>query len=487
MISESTLNALDPFVNMLYADRVAVMPLPSSVLGVAVAASKSAAFELGESSKESFIDKWLSDLAYEPTGLNEPTVVDGQTIIPQTVHGRTIDVGANAIFEATTRVAQFVREHVVKQTNECINRINALIADAYRPVEEWEIIEAQFLPIWNHPSVRMIVESCNMGDGMLPNLHSGRDYAIPTPPAENAPIADYLISGQKSLEKAFFEALRRCDLTVDSLYASVFGAGGRVGPNRHAIEMRNVALCQLLLVYMLEDNPWPGCGLSKVEWEHTFSTLKNALSKSVAIYAGSGHQNEEIGLLIQDIDYKTHRIYVEANVYNTWLDESEANTPEIIIGLAMLKESGVYSAAQARDMAGSALRAWQGYHNSKQQSVESNRLSVMRSSILSVLTEQLQNTDANCLPPGKLRPAIAQELGDVCRKLTSVDGQDLGMLLVRLICKHFYPHTGCYEFAMRFNQIASSEPNATADDWELKAVIEYITDFISAQIVVGRT
>jgi len=267
----------------------------------------------------------------------------------------------------------------------------------------------------------------------------------------------------------------------------VFGAGGRIGPNRHPIEMRNIALLQLLLVYMLEENPWPGSGLSAIEWEHTFAVLKHALSKSVGIYYAGGRQSEDIGMLVQDIDYKTHRIYVESNVYGKWLDESDANSPEVIIGLAMLKESGVYSAAQANDMAGSALTAWQSYHSSKQQSVESNRLSILRSSLLAVLVEQLENTEANDLPPGKLRPAIAQELADICRNLTSADAEDLGMLLVRLICKHFYPHTGCYEFAMRFNQIAQNEPNATADDWELKAVIEYITDFTAAQMVVGRS
>lgn len=486
MISEATLNAIDPFVNMLYADRVSLVPMPSSMLAVAVSASKSAAFEKGESSKDSFIDEWLRDLAYDPTGVNAPAQVDGVTVIPQTVHGRTIDLGAEAIFEATTKVASFVRDVVVKQVNGSIEKINELVADAYRPVEEWEIIEAQFLPIWEQPAVRAIVENCNMGDGMLPNLQSGRDYAIPLPPTDGQSIEQYMTTGQKSLEKAFYDALRHCNLDVPTLFASVFGAGGRVGPNRHYFEMRNVALCQLLLVYMLEENPWPGSGLSSVEWNHTFAILKQGLSKSVAIYHAGGRQNEEIGMLIQDIDYTTHRIYVEANVYSKWLDESDANTPEVIIGLAMLRESGVYSAQQASNLTASALTAWQSYHQSKQQSVESNRLSVLRSSVLAVLVEQLQATEANDLPPGKLRPAIAQELGEVCRKLTSSDATDMGMLLVRLICKHFYPHTGCYEFAMRFNQIATSEPNATADDWELKAVIEYITDFTAAQMVVGR-
>lgn len=487
MISEATLNAIDPFVDMLYTDRVSIVPLPSSMLAVAVSASKSAAFEKGESSKDSFVDEWLHDLAYDPTGINEPTRLDGATVLPQAVHSRTIDLGAEAILDATTRVAAFVRDNVVKQVNASIEKINTLVAEAYRPVEEWEIIEAQFLPIWDQPAVRMIVDSCGIDDGVLPNLQSGRDYAIPLPPQGEETIEQYLTTGQKSLEKAFYEALRRCDLDISTLYSSVFGSGGRIGPNRHPIEMRNIALLQLLLVYMLEENPWPGSGLSANEWEHTFAVLKHALSKSVAIYYAGGRQNEEIGMLIQDIDYKTHRIYVESNVYGQWLDESEANSPEVIIGLAMLKESGVYSAAQAKDAAGSALTAWQSYHSSKQQSIESNRLSILRSSLLNVLVEQLQNTEANDLPPGKLRPAIAQELADVCRNLTSVDAEDMGMLLVRLICKHFYSHTGCYEFAMRFNQIAANEPNATADDWELKAVIEYITDFTAAQMVVGRS
>ena len=486
MISNATLNALDPIVDLLYTDGISIVPYPSSMVAVAVAASKSAAFQMDESNNDSFIDTWIKDLEIDPLGLAAPTVIDDANVIPLSLHTRTIEDGGRAIFEAVDRTVSFVSNKLVPQVNAAIGAVNQRIEDAYRPVEEWQIIEAKFLPLFDHPAVKQILEHCDVGDMVLPNLMAGRDYMIPVPPQGDKTIADYLHTGLKSLEKALYSTLRSLDMDINTLYNSIFGGAGIVGPTRHALEMRNLALCQLLLVYMLEENPWQGSGLSAAEWELTMATVKSGLSKSVAIYYEGGKVSEDSGMLVQAIDYNTHKVYVESSIYEKWLDDSQANCPEILMGLAMLKESGVYTRDQANNMRDSALSAWSSYHASKQQAVESNRLSTLRVAILASLLEQLEATDINDLPPGKLRQTIGNELADAVNQLTSTDVSDLSLKLIELICCHLYPHTGCYQFANRFHQISIENPQSSPEERELKAVIEFITAFTSAQIVVGK-
>ena len=485
MISDSTLNAIEPIMDLLYLDRVNVVPHPRSMLATTVAASKSMAFQMDEGTRESFIDAWRKDLAYDPMGVTEPTKFDNDVYMPNTLHGRTIDEGAQAIFSAVEKTTAFTRTYVVRQVNSCIEMVNSKLEDAYRPVEEWEIIEASFLPIWNHPIVKEILSDLDIGDGALPNMLSGRDYAIPLPPTGEKTIADFLNSGQQSLDRAFMETLKRVGMDLNTLYQSVFGSEGRIGPNRHYLEMRNVALCQLLMVYMIEDNPWVGSGLSGGEWDLTMAVVKKNLGKSVAIYRAGGELNSDINMLVQDVDYKNHKIYVEAEVYSRWLADSQENCPEVLIGLAILNQSGVYSIDQANNLRPSALSAWQSYHSSKQQAIESNRLSVVREALLETLLGELHEMDQSLLPPGVLKPTIVDQLSVAVRSLTSYDVKDIGMTLIELICRYFYPHTGCYQFAVRYNQIATTEPNSTPEERELKATIEYITDFIAAQVVVG--
>lgn len=485
MISDSTLNAIEPIMDLLYHDRVSLVPHPRSMLATLVASSKSGAFMMDESSRESFIDAWRKDLSFDPMGVSEPTKFDNELYLPNSLHSRTLDEGAHAIFAAAERTSEFTRTHVVRQVNACIDAVNSKLEDAYRPVEDWEIVETKFLPIWEHPIVREIVDSLSTGDGVLPNMMAGRNYAIPVPPQGEKTIADYMSSGQKSLDRVFMETLRSVGMDLITLYQSVFGAGGRIGPNVHYLEMRNVALCQLLMVYMLEDNPWIGSGLSGGEWELTMATTKQALGKAVAIYKAAGDLNASIDMLVQDVNYDTHKVYVEAAVYNKWLDATKENCPEVLIGLAILNESGVYTSEQANNLRASALAAWQSYHSAKQQATESNRLSIVREALLEVLLTELDGIEQNNLPPGILKPAIAQELAVAVRGLSSYDVKDVGMTLIELVCKHFYPHTGCYQFAMRYNQIASTEPNSTPEERDLKATIEYITDFTAAQVIVG--
>lgn len=486
MISSATLNALDPIVGLLYTDGVSIVPYPSSMVAVAVAASKSSAFQMDESTNDSFIDAWIKDLETDPLGMNTPAELDGTMVIPLSLHTRTIEDGGRAIFEAADRTVSFVSNKLVPQVNAIIDAVNQRVEDAYRPVEEWQIVEAKFLPLFDHPAVKQILTQCDIGDMILPNLMAGRDYMIPVPPQDGKSISDYMHTGLKSLEKALYSTLRSLDLDITTLYNSVFGGGGVIGPTRHALEMRNLALCQLLLVYMLEENPWPGSGLSSAEWELTMATVKSALSKSVAIYYDGGKVSESSGMLVQAVDYNTHKIYVESAIYEKWLDDSQSNCPEILMGLAMLKESGVYTRDQANNMRDSALSAWSSYHASKQQAVESNRLSTLRVAILASLLDQLEATEANDLPPGKMRQTIANEMAECVNTLSSYDVEDLSLKLIELVCKHLYPHTGCYQFASRFHHISIQNPQSSPEERELKAVMEFITDFTSAQIVVGK-
>lgn len=486
MISSATLNALDPIVDLLYTDGVSIVPFPASMVAVAVASSKSSAFQMDESNNESFIDAWLKDLETDPLGMNTPAEIDGTLVVPLSLHTRTIEDGGRAIFEAADRTVAFVSNKLVPQVNCIIDAVNQRVEEAYRPVEEWQIVEAKFLPLYDHPAVKQILTQCEMGDMILPNLMAGRDYMIPVPPQDGKTVSDFLHTGLKSLEKALYATLRELDLDITTLYNSVFGGGGVVGPTRHAMEMRNLALCQLLLVYMLEENPWPGSGLSSAEWDLTMATVKSALSKSVAIYYEGGKLSENSDMLVQDVDYKNHKIYVESEIYGKWLDDSQANCPEILMGLAMLKESGVYTRDQANNMRDSALSAWSSYHASKQQAVESNRLSVLRVAILASMLEQLECTEANDLPPGKMRQTIANEMAEAVNKLNSYDVEDLSLKLIELVCCHLYPHTGCYQFAQRYHHISIENPQSSPEERELKAVIEFITDFTSAQIAVGK-
>lgn len=486
MISSATLNALDPIVDLLYTEGVSIVPFPSSMVAVAVASSKSSAFQMDESTNESFIDAWLKDLETDPLGMNTPSEIDGTLVVPLSLHTRTIEDGGRAIFEAADRTVTFVSNKIVPQVNNIIDAVNQRVEDAYRPVEEWQIIEAKFLPLFDHPAVKQILEHCELGDMILPNLMAGRDYMIPVPPQDGKSVAEYMHTGLKSLEKALYSTLRDLDLDITMLYQSVFGGAGTVGPTRHALEMRNLALCQLLLVYMIEDNPWPGSGLSSAEWDLTMATVKSALSKSVAIYYEGGKISENSGMLIQDVDFTNHKIYVESAIYSKWLDDDQSNCPEILMGLAMLKESGVYTREQANNMRDSALSTWSSYHASKQQAVESNRLSILRVAILASMLEQLEGTEAGDLPPGKLRQAIANEMAESVNALNSYDVEDLSLKLIELVCNHLYPHTGCYQFAMRYHHISLQNPQTPPEERELQAVIEFITDFTSAQIAVGK-
>lgn len=484
MISESTLNAIDPIVDLLYADRVNVVPHPRSILATLTAASKSAAFTMGNDNKDSFIDTWVSDMTEDTLGNKDNTEIDGTTYIPRSLHTATVEEAANAIFTATLNAVSFVRGTVIPQIMGAVQAVKEISDEAYRPVEDWEIVEAKFLPLWNHNIIKSIVSECKRDDGVLPNLRAGLDYQLPIPPAEDK-FSEFQ-SGNSKLDDAFFKALSEIGLDLKTLYQTVFGQGGKIGPIRHALEMRNLALCQLLMVWMIEDKPWEGCGLTSTEWDHTIAIAKAGLSKSVAIYREIGELNQKDDLLIQDIDPKTHRIYVESDVYSEWLDENDANTPELLIGLALMNEGGVFSKDNARELMTSALSAWQSYHASKQQACESNRLSIQRSAIMAALVTLVNGMNNDDLPPSTTRVNIIDALTERVRNLTVDETVDMAALLIDLVCNTVYRHTSCYNLASRYLSVTQNEPNLTKEDAELKVVMEYIADFASAQLVIGK-
>lgn len=484
MISEATLNALAPVQDILYADRVTLTPYPRSILATLMAASKSSAFACNDP-KTSFIDKWLDDMKCDSLGNTEPVEADGVTNIATSLHSSTVEEAAEAIFQSTLNAVKFVRGKIIPDVNRLIATIDGCVNAAYRPVEEWEIIEGAFLPIWKTKIVSHIVSRADMGDGVLPNLRVNVDYPCVIPPASGN-LFDYMMTGSKELDKAFRETLASINMNVEDLFMTIFGPVGSVGPIRHAVEMRNLALCQLLLVYMIEDNPWEGSGLTSSSWTSMCATLKAGLTKSIAIYRAMSESNKSTDMLVIDVDYKTHRIYVESDVYNDWLDESDANTPEHIIGLAMLHESVVYTKTSAAGKAEQAARAWASYHASKQQAVESNRLSLVRTAILSEIAVYLQTLNTEELSPGCSRASVIDCVADRMRNATLATIDNMPELIIDILCNDIFGHTGSYNLASRFNQVMSNETGLTNEDAELKVVIEYMTDFGSAQVLVGK-
>ncbi|MGL5648993.1 MAG: hypothetical protein ACRDDY_14180 [Clostridium sp.] len=485
MISESTLNAISPIQELLYADRVTVATMPRSVLATIMASSKSAAFSMPNDSKDSFIDAWLADMTLDPLGNKDPVECDGVTHVPMSLHSRTMDEAAQAVFSCTLDAIKFVSGKVIPDIRKLIDKVDASVNDAYRPVEEWEIYEGSFLPVWETKIVKHIMSRASAGDGILPALRVNSDYPMVMLP-DGTSLYEHMSSGSKELDKTFREALNSVGMDINALFMTVFGPVGTVGPIRHTIEMRNLAMCQLLMIYMIEDNPWEGTGLSSSSWSKMCATLKSALTKTVAIYKSTSELNKKSNMMIVDIDYKKHRIYVESDVYNDWLDENQANSPERLIGLAMLNESTVFTAESATTKGAMAERAWASYHASKQQAIESNRLSIMRSSILSEIAAYLHDVSADDLPPGINRSMIVDKVTERMRGATLATISNLAELIIDIVSNDIYGHTGCYNLASRFNQVMVEEPNLSVEDAELKVVIEYITDFCSAQLVVGK-
>lgn len=191
--------------------------------------------------------------------------------------------------------------------------------------------------------------------------------------------------------------------------------------------------------------------------------------------------------LIVTVDSAKRCAKLNGEVYGAWLDAG--NTPEIILGL-IVSGNQPSSAALIDQNAEDYKRQWNSYVTFYDTSEANKSHQYLKDFVVQSFAESLKNRDDVeqdfvLKNPAHLQNVLKRVQQEV-DNLRTGDFKDPYTLALCLVAKHRFYYTSAYQILSDIHQAGVTNPNVDVREAALLAVINYVADYLAAQLTLSN-
>lgn len=195
-------------------------------------------------------------------------------------------------------------------------------------------------------------------------------------------------------------------------------------------------------------------------------------------------QAEKNDQIILSYNKASKVIQVCSSTYIPWLDKG--NTPEVIYGSSIVG-GNIFTAAKLADRKDELLKAWSVHrsalNSSYRNSYHNAYIKVLRDAFYLDMANMPESEKEYHLQNPSAKDVIAKLLETELYSLDLADRDDHYRTVTRIVCRARYYFTDVYKFLSTVDQLTKDDTMSLDEALHI-ATIEYVADYVSAQVLI---
>lgn len=478
MITKSTINAVSGMVEQANALNLQLGATDTSLLGALVQSAETPVLD-STTVDVGWTDAWLDSLNGDIIfGSTAPIVVqtdEGETLtVPVNMHSETLDRAATIIAGSVNGALNRARNVVKPLINELIDKTEAGISAEEIQTEPYEIVDVGVHDAWSNTII--LGSLLRFENYRRPEKVARADIPrIPMP----SDIANYMLTGNASVDTDVQALLKSSGLTVEMVFNSIFLSNDDLGGYiPQGFENRNLVLLQYLLCNALMIKPVPNSGMNGMAWETL--TTKLALATGAACYfeLKAIEEDRTSNRLLYKYDTKSNRVILNSGVYDSFLEQG--GTPELVYGAILNGDVGKINSATLLADADKYRAAWSRYHTALRVRKSAAYFSNLKSAAYKAFCDLVEGIDMSLLMPGANKPAILDNAKRYCDTIKPYQSSNISHICLDLVCDMLFYHTPSKYLLIRISELC--ETGLSGEEAAAEVVIEYVSDWMATAI-----
>jgi hypothetical protein len=243
-----------------------------------------------------------------------------------------------------------------------------------------------------------------------------------------------------------------------------------------------------LFLYQMCDNLYEPTdeaitGMTLREWQDRIIELKDYAGSLVANNYYQIEQLDTQGFMILSVNSSKKYCLVSGKLYNAWIKED--NSPEVLFGL-IVSDKGLITVNSINDAKEELLKEWNLYYNVNLARFSVEKLALFKRLLVERFYLFMKDTDSDEVDyrsdHPKYHEIVRHKLDTVIESLSNKDMDDIFIICLKLIAQCRFYYTSAYDILNGVNNAIEVNPNISVRDAALISTIEYIGDYLSAQI-----
>ena len=427
-------------------------------------------------------------LAVQPT---DNVVLNASASSNNAAHNESIDYFINLVADATQSHFAFARNVVTETVGRVATAVTAAMQGAaIDPISKFRVVINGLPAPLDQGSFYREIEKRASTSSLAP-----RGF-FKFKPKTGAELTEILMTGSAVLDERITEWLKTVDFTlVESIWNNYFVDQSLV-ETRDVPEFSTVlsapgtGLNASLIVHLVAQKlsvvvlPDSGHGLEMYQIL-VQEFLEFSANKILA--AAINYQNEvENSVVVQSYSKTTSSVAVNRTVYLDWLKNGGENE---VLFAGLLNNSVFVTVKDLEENKQNLLALWNSYlgisQNRFRNELFNHFLTTLRSSFFLDMDnadgeekEYLNNTNG-------ARSTAAQLFENELAELGTAAQEDIPRTVMRLVTKARYYYTDAFKILSSIDDLSKANPNMQMNEVVTLAHIDYLCDFVAAQIRVN--
>lgn len=410
------------------------------------------------------------------------------------VYTENMDQSARAIaayVQSHLSFAKNVVKPVITELVECFTeKVNAINIS---PMNDFKLVKRELPAPMLNSDIKDAVddyESIEIG---------GVDY-----PKYNAPdksiveIVELMKTGNKAADAAIDSWVATVgEAEIMMAYDRAFGTPKGMYPRNHLVSTRadswNSTLAVFLMARNLHDKPWEGCAMSLVDYNVSMGNLRDWAGNTLAsIYKTYGN-NIRTGQLIVLIHNNT--VEVNGPVYDEWI---AAGNSDLVLFGAAVRGRQINFVSEVNEAKVDLMRAWE-IHSAMAAASERNRkYGLMKSTLHDCVFQVIEgnatsifghlNNQSNITDHIEMKEykAFRSMFDEYYNTITESDFADIWGIAKHIVCDMLFSYTDAGDILDGIEDACKNNPELTVDEAALLSTIQYVSKYVSSQMVISK-
>lgn len=420
----------------------------------------------------------------------DPQEIVSISALGDDVHGQELDDAAEEISKLVQNHLTFAKD-VVKPA---IVEVAELVGVKFKELDESKTYDIEIIQV--DPAEPMIVSSLEdtikafKGSPYIPfegYIPCSKDYTAQE-------VIAWMSTGQNDVDEAIsIWSAKKGDAFFESVFKEVFVSPTKgIQFNIDNRQSSDFALAVFLISNKLYNNPVDGFGINLRSYNEKMSDLRKACAYRLNQAYDEFERNTNSKLLI--INYSAKEVYVNGNIYRQYLEDG--GSAAAVFGSVLSQNPKMFLS----DVVGNQtefVSKWEQHNKLFNSALKSrsflDKKAALRDIVLSNVQQNFNDYFCHLCAEGTTPTIDMQEYQTFLSNLDSfvdtVKEQDMvnvWSLCTKVICDCVFYYTSAGQILNGVEEAIIKNPGIELREALLLSTIEYVTDFVCAQITVSN-
>jgi hypothetical protein len=396
-----------------------------------------------------------------------------------------------AMDELVSTIAPFVRQHISFAKNTVSPTIEAMVKRVTEQVQDvsGSVLNGMEVCVYNPPEPMFAAGMSELVERSAGATYSNVPLNFMLPEITEKDVVEMMLTMQPVLDEAILTwVAARGTAFFMNLWNECFRA--KQDSNIRSINdvlthpeySQDYAIAMFLWARKLVVTPLDNTDIALAKYTADMSDIRDQAGSRLGLFIAKILGDEKQGVLIKSI-VERRKIYVNGNVYKTWI--ANGGTNEILFA-NLLADVPNYLVADINNNIENLKGAWVRHVSMTKLAGSARRVQRTKAALVTAFNEQLKEgagSPEESLVGGDSRARALKKFNEMLSYTTEKELDDLWEVCKRLVCRSLYAMTDAERILSDIERNKRDNPDLPVREAATLATLQYVCRWVTSQIV----